>query len=298
MKTRLSRALAREDFFTGLVCLIPSFSVVAVFIVFPIFFSLFLSFRSWNILTPEKPFVGLANYAAMLANPEFWLSLRNTVVFTLGVVPVGALASLGLALLLNRRLRASGFFRTTFFLPVITSVIAVAIVFLWVYDDNNGLLNSLLRAFGLKPVRWLTSPDTSLLSLIIMTIWKNAGYHMIIFLAGLQAIPAEFYETATLDGAGPWQKFRYVTWPLLVPTTLFVLVTNTIFTFQVFGPIYVMTGGGPVKSTSVVVYHLYQRAFEFQEMGYASAVAWFIFALLMIFTVLQMRLSRVGSYSP
>jgi multiple sugar transport system permease protein len=294
MRTRLSRAIAREDFFTGLLCLFPSFSVVAVFIIFPIFFSLSLSFRSWNILTPEKPFVGLANYATMLANPEFWISLRNTFTFTLGVVPFGAMASLGLALLLNRRLRLSGFFRTTFFLPVITSTIAVAIVFLWVYDDANGMLNLLLRGVGLRPVRWLTSPKTSLLSLIIMTIWKNAGYHMIIFLAGLQAIPADFYEAATLAGASAWQKFRYVTWPLLVPTTLFVLVTNTIFTFQVFGPIYVMTGGGPVRSTSVVVYHLYQRAFEFQEMGYASAVAWFIFALLMILTFLQMRLSRMG----
>jgi multiple sugar transport system permease protein len=297
MKTHLSRALAREDFFTGLLCLLPSFAVVAVFIIVPIFFSLFLSFHSWDILTPEKPFVGLANYAAMLANPDFWLSLRNTFVFTLGVVPVGALISLGLALLLNRSLIFPGLFRTTFFLPVITSTIAIAIVFLWVYDDNGGLLNNLLRLIGLKPVQWLTSPRTALLSLIIMTVWKNAGYHMIIFLAGLKAIPLDFYETATLAGARPWQKFRYVTWPLLVPTTMFVLVTNTIFTFQVFGPIYVMTGGGPVKSTSVVVYHLYQRAFEFQEMGYASAVAWFIFALLMALTFFQIRLSKMDGFS-
>jgi multiple sugar transport system permease protein len=298
MRPRYSRALAREDFFTCLLCLLPSFCVVAVFTVFPIVFSLLLSFRTWNILTPEKPFVGLANYAAMLSNPEFWISLRNTAVFTVGVVPFGALASLGLALLLNRKLRLPGFFRTTFFLPVITSIIAVAIVFLWVYNDNNGLLNTLLRGFGLKGVHWLTSPRTALLSLILMTIWKNAGYHMVIFLAGLQAIPADFYEVATLAGAGPWQRFRSVTWPMLVPTTLFVLVTNTIFTFQVFGPIYVMTGGGPVRSTSVVVYHLYQRAFEFQEMGYASAVAWFVFAFLMVLTILQVSLSRAGSYQP
>ena len=295
MRPRYSRALAREDFATGLLCLLPSFAVVAVFTLVPLVFSLLLSFRSWNILTPEKPFVGLANYAAMFSNPEFWISLRNTALFTLGVVPFGALASLGLALLLNRKLHLSGFFRTTFFLPVITSIIAVAIVFLWVYDDNNGLLNSILRALGFKGVRWLTSPDTALLSLVLMTIWKNAGYHMVIFLAGLQAIPQEFYEAAILFGAGPWQRFRFVTWPLLVPTTLFVMVTNTIFTFQVFGPIYVMTGGGPVRSTSVVVYHLYQRAFEFQEMGYASAVAWFVFVLLMILTILQTRLSRLGS---
>jgi ABC-type sugar transport system permease subunit len=141
-------------------------------------------------------------------------------------------------------------------------------------------------------VRWLTSTDTALVSLIIMTVWKNAGYHMVVFLAGLQAIPETLYEAARIDGAGAGQRFRHVTWPLLVPTTAFVLVTNTIFTFQVFGPIYVMTGGGPVRSTSVVVYYLYQRAFEFQEMGYASAVAWIVFLVLIALTLVQMRISR------
>jgi multiple sugar transport system permease protein len=266
--------------------------VIAVFVVFPIFFSLFLSFHKWAILTPEKPFVGLANYQRMITSPEFWQCLGNTFLYTAGVVPVGAAASLGLALLLNRPVKGSGFFRTAFFLPTITSMIALAVVWLWVYDDGNGLLNLLLRAVHLKPVRWLTSTKTSLLSMIIMTVWKNAGYHMVVFLAGLQAIPESLYEAARIDGAGPAQRFRSITWPLLVPTTAFVLVTNTIFTFQVFGPIYVMTGGGPVRSTSVVVYYLYQRAFEFQEMGYASAVAWVVFLILIALTVVQMRVSR------
>ncbi len=284
--------LRRGDFYTGIVCLLPSLAVVAVFTVFPIFFSLFLSFHTWAILTPEKPFVGLANYQRMLATPEFWQCMKNTALYTLGVVPVGAAASLALALLLNRPVKGSGFFRTAFFLPTITSIIALSVVWLWVYDDANGLLNIALRAVGLKPVRWLTSTDTSLLSLVIMTVWKNAGYHMVVFLAGLQAIPETLYEAARIDGAGAGQRFRAVTWPLLAPTTAFVLVTNTIFTFQVFGPIYVMTGGGPVRSTSVVVYYLYQRAFEFQEMGYASAVAWVVFLVLIALTVVQMRISR------
>jgi multiple sugar transport system permease protein len=278
--------------YTGIVCLLPSLAVIAVFVVFPIFFSLFLSFHKWAILTPEKPFVGLANFQRMFASPEFWQCLGNTFLYTAGVVPVGAAASLGLAVLLDRAVAGSGFFRTAFFLPTITSIIAIAVVWLWVYDDANGLFNTLLRALRLKPVRWLTSTRTSLLSLVIMTVWKNAGYHMVVFLAGLQAIPPSLAEAATIDGAGPGQRFRYVTWPLLAPTTVFVLVTNTIFTFQVFGPIYVMTGGGPVRSTSVIVYYLYQRAFEFQEMGYASAVAWVIFLILISLTVLQMRLSR------
>lgn len=288
----LRSPLRRGDLTTGIICLLPSLAVVAVFVVFPIFFSLYLSFHKWAILTPEKPFVGLANFQRLFTSAEFWQCLGNTFIYTAGVVPVGAAASLGLALLLDRAVAGSGFFRTAFFLPTITSIIAIAVVWLWVYDDANGLANTLLRLVGLKPVRWLTSTKTSLLSLIIMTVWKNAGYHMVVFLAGLQAIPPSLHEAATIDGATPAQRFRYVTWPLLAPTTVFVLVTNTIFTFQVFGPIYVMTGGGPVRSTSVIVYYLYQRAFEFQEMGYASAVAWIIFLILIALTTLQMRLSR------
>ena len=203
-----------------------------------------------------------------------------------------ALASLALALLLNRTILGAGFFRTAFFLPVITSTIAIAVVWLWVYDDNNGLLNLILRGLGFQPVRWLTSSKTALLSVIIMNVWRNSGYHMVIFLAGLQSIPETLYEAATIDGVNTFQRFRYITWPLLVPTTVFVLITNTIFTFQVFGPIYVMTGGGPARSTSVIVYYLYQRAFEFQEMGYASAVAWIIFIILIGLTLFQLWLSR------
>ena len=266
--------------------------MIAFFVVFPIIFSLYLSFHEWAILTPDKPFVGLDNFERMFSTPEFWQALKNTFLYTVGVVPVGAAASLALALLLNRTILGSGFFRTAFFLPVITSTIAIAVVWLWVYDDNIGLLNLILRGLGFQPVRWLTSSKTALLSMIIMNVWRNAGYHMVIFLAGLQSIPESLYEAATIDGVNTFQRFRYITWPLLVPTTVFVLITNTIFTFQVFGPIYVMTGGGPARSTSVIVYYLYQRAFEFQEMGYASAVAWIIFIILIGLTLFQLWLSR------
>ena len=283
--------LKKEDFITGLLCLSPSLLIVIIFVIFPLLFSLGISFFDWKILAIEKPFIGFGNYIKMFTNPQFWNALKNTALYTIGVVPVGAAFSLALALLLNRSIRFSGFFRTAFFLPVITSTIAVAIVWLWIYNDHNGLLNIIFRAAGIKPVGWLTSSKTALLSVIIMSIWKNAGYHMIIFLAGLQSIPDSFYEAATLAGAGPVQKFRYITWPMLMPSTLFVLVTNTIFSFQVFGPIYTMTGGGPVRSTTVIVYHLYVRAFEFQEMGYASAAAWIVFLLLIGMTTLQFRLS-------
>jgi multiple sugar transport system permease protein len=292
VRSVLHSPLRREDFFTGIICLAPSLLVIAFFVVFPIIFSLYLSFHEWAILTPDKPFVGLSNFERMFSTPEFWQALKNTFVYTVGVVPVGAASSLALALLLNRTIRGAGFFRTAFFLPVITSTIAIAVVWLWVYDDNSGLLNLILRGLGFRPVRWLTSSKTALLSVIIMNVWRNAGYHMVIFLAGLQSIPESLYEAATIDGVNTFQRFRYITWPLLVPTTVFVLITNTIFTFQVFGPIYVMTGGGPARSTSVIVYYLYQRAFEFQEMGYASAVAWIIFIILIGLTLFQLWLSR------
>jgi multiple sugar transport system permease protein len=284
--------LKREDFYTGIVCLLPSIAVVAVFTLYPIGFSLYLSFHKWAILSPAKPYVGLQNYIELFTSKEFWHVLGNTVLYTLGVVPIGACVSLGLAVLLNRKLVASGFFKTTFFLPALTSTIAVSIVWLWLYDANNGFLNYLLRLVGLKPVPWLISSKTALLSIIIMMIWKNAGYHMIMFLAGLQGIPDTYYEAAQIDGANGWQKFRYITWPMIKPVLAFVLVTNTIFTFQSFEQIYTMTGGGPSQSTDVVVYYLYQRAFEFQEMGYASAISWVIFAILLILTIVQLRLAR------
>ena len=284
--------LRREDFFTGIICLLPSLLIISAFIVFPIFFSLYLSFHEWGILTPVKPFVGFENFQRMFYSEDFWQALKNTFLYTAGVVPLGAVVSLGLALLLSRTMVGSGFFRTAYFLPVITSTIAIAVVWLWIYDDTNGLLNLVLKSIGFKPMRWLTSTSMALPSVVIMSVWKNAGYHMVIFLAGLHSIPESLYEAATIDGVSRSQRFRYITWPLLVPTTVFVMITNTIFTFQVFGPIYVMTGGGPVRATSVLVYYLYQRAFEFQEMGYASAVAWVIFIILIGLTMVQLALGR------
>jgi multiple sugar transport system permease protein len=286
-----SSPLKKEDFYTGLVCLSPSFIIVILFVVAPILYSLGISFFDWKILSDTRPFIGFANYIRMFKNQEFWNAMKNTAIYTLGVVSVGAIVSLAMALLLNRYIVFSGFFKTALFLPVITSSIAVAIVWLWVYNDHNGLLNIILRAVHVKPVGWLTNTKTALLSVMVMSIWKNAGYHMIIFLAGLNAIPESYFEAAVLAGANGLQKFRYITWPMLLPATIFVLITNTIFSFQVFGPIYTMTGGGPVRSTTVIVYHLYVRAFEFQEMGYASAAAWIMFLLLTTLTALQLRLS-------
>ena len=292
---RVSRSpLFWEDFWTGLLCLSPSVLVTCVFVVFPILFSLYLSFHEWSILQPQKPFVGLANYQRLLNSAEFWQALRNTVIYTVGVVPIGAAISLGLALLLNRRLRGRAFYRTAYFMPVVTSTVAIAVVWTWIYNPQYGLMNYLLRLVGLSPSNWLADPRWALPAIIIMSIWKNAGYHMVIFLAGLQEIPEVYYEAASIDGAGALGHFRHITWPMLRPTTGFVLITSTIFSFQAFGPVYVMTGGGPMRSTTVVVYYLYQRAFEFLEMGYASAIAWVLFLIIFVLTIVQFRYTRKG----
>ncbi len=291
----LRSPLKREDFYTGLVCLLPSIVVIAIFTIYPICFSLFLSFHKWSILSPDKTFLGLDNYARLLESRDFWIVMKNTAIYTSGVVATGAVVSLGLAVLLSRRILGAGFFRTTFFLPAITSTIALSIVWLWLYETNNGLFNLILRSAGLKPVPWLTSSKYALLSVMIMSVWSHAGYHMIILLGGLQAIPDTYYEAAMIDGANGVQRFRYITWPLIMPVLAFVLVTNTIFTFQAFGQIFTMTGGGPAQATSLIMYLIYQRAFESQEMGYASAISWVVFLILVVLTLVQLRIQKKES---
>ncbi len=274
---------------TAVLYLTPTILVVTVFVLVPIGLSLYLSFWRWPLTGPSRTFVGLANYSRLLHSPEFWNAIRVTVLYVLGVVPLSTGAALGLALLVNRPLRGLFFYRTAYFMPVVTSTVAVAIVWKWIYNPQAGLLNGVLHVLHLPTPGWLTDPRWALPALIIMAVWKYAGYYMVMFLAGLQAIPREYLEAAALDGAGRLSRFRHVTWPLLRPTTALVIITSTIFSFQVFGPVYVMTGGGPVHSTSVIVYHLYERAFGFQELGYASAIGWALFLLVFPLTVLQFK---------
>lgn len=295
MGRRARSPLAREDLIAGIISLAPTVIVVAVFVVFPVLFSLSLSFRRWDILRPAKPFVGLANYAEMLTSAEFWSALEHTAVYTVGVVPVQGALALILAMLLNSSIRGRQAYRTAYFLPVVTSSIVAAVVWTWVYNPDYGILNSLLGRLGLAGPAWLFDPDYALGSLMIMGVWKNVGYHLIIFLAGLQAIPRMYYEAASIDGAGSWRRFADVTWPLLKPTTGVVIITGVIFSFQVFGPVYVMTGGGPMRSTTVLLYYIYQQGFELRRMGYASAVSWVLFLLIFLFTLVQFRSARKGA---
>ncbi len=277
----------------GYAFIFPSFLHLALFFLIPLGFSLWLSFHDWRGLnTRNPPFVGLENYQFMLGDRRWWNAVLNTLYYTFVSVPLGMVVSLGIALLMNLRIPGVYLFRAIFFIPVITSWVAVSIVWLWVLDGNIGLLNYGLSLLGLGGPDWLANPRTAMLALILIATWKGAGFQMIIWLAGLQGIPREMYEAAIVDGATRWQRFRYVTLPLLAPTTFFLLITGVIGSFQVFTPVFVLTQGGPLNSTDVAVYRIYQRAFVNFDFGYASALAWVLFAFIFVATLIQLAYMR------
>lgn len=255
----------------------------------PMFASLYLSFTRYNMLTPPQ-FIGLANYVRVLTDdPVFWTSLKNTAQYALEVLPLNIAISLGLALLVNRAVRGMAFFRAVYYLPVVTSIIAVSMIWLWLYDYNIGLINLILEPFRIGPIDWLGDPRLALHSLVIMRVWKGVGWNMVIYLAGLQGIPLYLYEAAEIDGASPWRKFLSITWPSLRPVTIYILIMGTISTFQTFGEIYAMTGGGPLDSTTTVGFLIYQRAFQYYSMGEASTVAFILFGIIFTLSVVNMK---------
>lgn len=255
----------------------------------PLVFALYLAFHSWSIVTPARPFVGLANFREVFHDRIYWNAMKNTLIYLLHI-PFGMALSMTIALALNRRARGITVWRAVYYLPAITSSVVTSIMWKWMYNPEFGLFNYLLGRIGLGPYPWLTRPGWAMLSLIIMTVWQSMGQNMLIFLAGLQGIPSEYYEAASLDGADGFRKFLYITLPLLKPTTFFILVTSVIGSFQVFTPIFVLTGGGPLRSTDVVVYRIYQTAWVDMRMGYASAQAWVLFAIILALTAIQFRL--------
>lgn len=286
------RKPGNEQTKTALLALLPSFIIFVAFTLYPIVYSLYLSFFNASLLSPRRTFIGLANYSNLFQNPTFQKAIKNTLYYTIGVVPLGIVLSLLVAVLLNNQLRFRSFFRAAFFAPVITSMVAVSIVWTWMLEPNYGLINNLLALVGIVGPGWLTDPAWAMPSVILLSIWKNLGFNMVIFLAGLQGISAEIYESASLDGVTPFQKIRYITVPLMRGPIAFALIMSMIKSMQVFGQIYVMTGGGPANSTMVVVYYLYQQAFEFYRSGYASAIAWVLFIAILILTLIQNRLIR------
>lgn len=269
--------------------LAPATLHLAVFTIGPLAFAAWLSLHRWNLVDVARPFVGLGNYLGLLGDGSFWRALANTAVLTLHV-PVAMALALAFALLVHRRTRTLVLVRAALFLPSITSLVAIAIVWQWILNADYGILNWLLGLAGIPPVRWLTSPKTALLSIMMLSVWLVVGYQMVLFQAGLAAIPEELYEAARIDGAGVWRRFWHVTLPGLRHTLFFVLVTSVIGSFQIFGAVYVMTEGGPLGATDVAVYHIYKEAWEFLRFGSAAAQSWVLFAVIFVVTWLHFRL--------
>jgi len=278
----------------GFILIAPMLVYFAVFFIYPIISSLTLSFWDYNPLEKANPFVGLGNYTRAVADERFLKSLANTGIYALFTVGLGTMVSLGLAIALNRALEAVGLYRTLFFIPVVTSIMGAVLVWKYLFQANEtGLFNIVLGTFGVDPVNWLNDkPYVALGCLILMAIWKNMGFNMIIFLAGLRSIPDVYYEAASIDGASAWQKFRYITIPNLAPTILFVLVTSLITTFQVFTQVVGMTEGGPDNGTRTIVYHIYETGFKDFNLGYASAAAVIMLVIVGLITWLQMFIAR------
>lgn len=297
---RLSAWRAREAW-AGFLLLAPGLLALSLFLFLPVVASLGLSLTDFDIYavgdSSAARFVGLRNYARLLHDPVFWKALGNTFFFVVVGGPLTVALSLGTAILLNHRLvRFPGFFRTVYFAPVVTTLVAVAAVWRYLYHPRFGLLNAALAFAGIGPVDWLGDPRWAMPAIVLMAAWKNFGANMIIFVAGLKAIPESLYEAAKIDGAGPLQRFRKITVPLLAPTFLFVGLTTTIGYFQLFAEPYVMSGGdgGPMNSTLSVALFMYKQGFRWWSMGSAAAIAFVLFAVILAATLLQRRLQRGG----
>jgi multiple sugar transport system permease protein len=277
--------------------LAPALALIGCFFLLPVVASLLLSFTDFDIYAiadrANLRLVGLRNYSELVASPMFLTALTNTLYFVVVGGPLTVAVALGAALLVNAPLvRFKSFFRTLYFAPFVTTLVAVAIVWRYLYHPEYGLLNYGLGVLGIGPVDWLGDPRWAMPAIILLAVWKNFGYHMLIFIAGLQAIPEELYEAAYLDGAGPWRRFRHVTLPMLGPTLAFVGLITMIGFFQLFAEPYVMTQGGPLRSTTSLVLLMYEEGFRWWRMGYAAAVAFVLFLVILAVMLLQRRIRR------
>lgn len=271
--------------YLGLVFIAPWLIAFLAFDLIPTVVAFYYSFTNWSVISPTTDFVGVDNYREMFYEDTlYWKSVRNTLYYTAISVPLGVAAAFILALMLNAEIRFQGLFRTLFYLPAVIPTVAAAIVWLWLFDTNRGLINYGLDLVGIDPVRWLTSPDWSKNALIIMSLW-SIGSGMVIFLAGLQNIPVDLYEAAEIDGAGTLNRIVNITIPLMTPTIFFNLLLGMIGSFQVFNSAFILTGGGPVNSTLFYMLHLYNNAFSYSRMGYACAMAVLLFITVMAITI-------------
>lgn len=283
------------------VFLAPALAAIALFFFVPVVAAFVLSFTDFDIYALGNigvaRFVGFRNYLQLFQDPLFWQALRNTIYFLVVGGPLSIAVSLGTALLLNAKLvKLKPLFRFLYFAPVVTTLVAVAVVWRFIYHPRFGMLNWLLSVFGLDPIDWLGDPHWAMPAIILLAVWKGFGYNMIIFIAGLQNIPTSLYEAASIDGAGGWQRFRYITLPMLAPTTLFITVITMIGYFQLFAEPYVMTQGGPLNSTLSIVLLMYQQGFRWWNMGYSAAVAFVLFLLILLVSLAQNRLQRKATH--
>jgi multiple sugar transport system permease protein len=269
----------------------PGLSALLLFTVGPILASLVLTFYEWDLLSSPR-FVGLDNFRRLLDDDAFWAALRHTLTFIAGYVPLVMLLALLVALALDARLPGLTVLRTAYFLPVVSSWVAVALLWSWLFNPRFGLVNYLLAKVGVTGPGWLFDPEWAMPAIVLTSVWKDLGFVMVVFLAGLQAIPRDYYEAAALDGAGALERVRSITLPLLAPTTFFVTVISIINSFQVFDQVWVMTEGGPAGATSVLVERVVRHAFSYGEMGYAAAISWVLFALVFAVTLAQLLLQR------
>nr|WP_246676285.1 sugar ABC transporter permease [Mesorhizobium sp. B1-1-5] len=271
----------------------PTFIGFLIFFLGPLVAIFYYSMTEWNLLSQQATFVGLRNFEnALLENPDFWHVVRNSVVFALGLVPLNMALALSLALALSRPFFGVVFFRTVFFAPVVTSAIAWAIVWKFMLQGEGGAVNQMLAWIGINGPNWLREPNWAMAAVIVTRVIKMVGLNMILYIAALQSIPRDYEEAATLEGASRWQVFRMITWPLLAPTTLVIMVLTTIGSFKVFDHIYQMTGGGPENGTLVLAFYIYQQGFKFFNVGYAAALALIMFAIVMALTLVQVMLRR------
>ncbi len=289
LNRRLLKRRAFREAVSGYLFVAPATIILLAFFFLPTLYAFVVSFYRWDFMNPVKTWVGLGNYISLLTSGEFWHVMWVTVYYMIGSIPFAMFFALILALCINEKLKFLAFFRTATFAPVVASIVAMSAVWLWMYDPINGLLNYFLKIVGLAPLRWLTDTELAMPSLILFDIWKHTGYDMIIYLAGIQSIPDSYYEAAKIDGANAWQRFWKITWPLLGPTTLFILIISVIQRFQVFSMVHTMTHGGPVNATNVIVFYLYEKAFINFEMGYAFAIAYILFAIIFLITVIQWK---------
>ena len=280
--------------------LAPALIAIGVFFFVPVIAAFILSFTDFDIYSLANleyaRFLGFKNYARLLEDPLFWKALKNTLYFLLVGGPLSIAVSLTAAMLLNSKLvRFKTFFRLAYFAPVVTTLVAIAVVWRFVYHPRFGLLNYALSFLGIKNIDWLGDPSWAMPAIILMAVWKNFGYNMIIFIAGLQNIPNELYEAASIDGANPWQQFKSITIPMLAPTTLFIGVITMIGYFQLFAEPYVMTQGGPLNGTLSIVLYMYQQGFRWWNMGYSAALAFVLFTFILVISLIQSRMQKRAS---